>query len=88
MELARAWFNRLEALRKGWMDRVAVVIAGGLGILHVGHVLGSGLVSRAETCVAQRFGLAELRQLAEPFAIRNRAFGDDAIDTLEALSAR
>lgn len=85
-ELARAWFNRLEALRKGWMDRVAVVIAGGLGILHVGHVLGSGLVSRAETCVAERFGLAELRELAAPFALHNRALGDDAIDTLAALS--
>jgi len=30
-DLAKAWFNRLEALRKAWMDRVAVVIAGGLG---------------------------------------------------------
>lgn len=85
-DLARAWFNRLEALRKGWMDRVAVVIAGGLGILHVGHVLGSGLVSRAETCVAQRFGLEELRQLAEPFALHHRALNDGTIDTLEALS--
>jgi hypothetical protein len=85
-ELARAWFNRLEALRKGWMDRVSVVIAGGLGILHLGHVLGSGLVSRAETCVAERFGLAELRHLAEPFAARNRPLGDDALATLEALS--
>jgi hypothetical protein len=85
-ELARAWFNRLEALRKDWKDRVAVVIAGGLGILHVGHVLGSGLVSRAETCVAERFGRAELRDLAEPFAMRNRALDGAAIETLEALS--
>jgi hypothetical protein len=85
-EFARTWFNRLEALRKAWMDRVAVVIAGGLGILHIGHVLGSGLVSRAETCVAERFGLAELRELAEPFAMCNRALGDDALETLEALS--
>jgi hypothetical protein len=85
-ELARTWFNRLEALRKVWMDRVAVVIAGGLGILHLGHVLGSGLVSRAETCVAQRFGLAELRHLAEPFATRDRDLGDDALETLEVLS--
>ncbi len=85
-ELAKAWFNRLEALRKAWTDRFAVVIAGGLGILHLGHVLGSGLVSRAETCVAERFGLAELRNLAEPFAAGNRPLGDDAIETLEALS--
>ncbi len=85
-ELAKAWFNRLEALRKSWIDRVAIVIAGGLGILHLGHVLGSGLVSRAETCVAERFGLAELRQLAEPFAKHNRALGDDAIETLGVLS--
>lgn len=85
-ELARAWFNRLEALRKAWMDRVAVVIAGGLGILHVGHVLGSGLVSRAETCVAERFGLAELRHLAEPFVNHDRDLDGDVIETLEALS--
>jgi hypothetical protein len=85
-DLARSWFNRLEALRKGWMDRVSIVIAGGLGLLHLGHVLGSGLVSRAETCVAERFGLAELRQLAEPFAAHGRALGDDAIEVLEALS--
>jgi hypothetical protein len=85
-EFARAWFNHLEALRKEWMDRVAVVIAGGLGILHVGHVLGSGFLSRAETCVAERFSLAELRELASPFATRKHDLGDEVIATLEALS--
>lgn len=85
-DLAKAWFNRLEALRKAWMDRVSIVVAGGLGLLHLGHVLGSGLVSRAETCVAEPFGLAELRQLAEPFAARGQPLGDDALAVLEALS--
>lgn len=47
--LARSWFNRLESLRKSWIDRFSVVIAGGLGVLHVAHVLGSGLLSRAES---------------------------------------
>ena len=85
-ELAKKWFNRLEALRKGWIDQVSIVIAGGLGILHIGHVLGSGLLSRAEMCVAERFGLADLRHLAEPFAAHGRELGDNALETLEALS--
>lgn len=85
-DLARSWFNRLESLRKGWTDRVSIVVAGGLGLLHLGHVLGSGLVSRAETCVAEPFGLAELRQLAEPFATHGRPLGDDVLAVLEALS--
>jgi hypothetical protein len=85
-DLARSWFNRLEALRKGWMDRLSIVVAGGLGLLHLGHVLGSGLVSRAETCVAEPFGLAELRQLAEPFATHSRPLSDDVLAVLEALS--
>jgi hypothetical protein len=84
-DFARAWFNRLEALRKAWLDRVAIVIAGGLGILHLGHVLGSGLLSRAETCIAKRFGLEDLRQLASPFPLE-RQLDDEAIETLAALS--
>lgn len=85
-DLARAWFNRLEAFRKAWMDRVAIVIAGGLGILHLGHVLGSGLLSRAETCVAERFGLTALQHLAEPFAARGGHLDDCVIEALAALS--
>lgn len=85
-EFARAWFNRLEALRKAWIDRVSVVIAGGLGILHIGHVLGSGLLSRAETCVVERFGIPELQELAEPFATHGRRLDDSVIETLQALS--
>jgi hypothetical protein len=96
--LARAWFNRLEGLRKAWQGRIGIVIAGGLGILHVAHVLGSGLLSRAETCVVEPFEEADLRQLAAPFAtrqadlddetvaIREGGLGDDAIATLAALS--
>jgi hypothetical protein len=85
-DLARTWFNHIEALRKAWMGRIAVVVAGGLGLLHLGHVLGSGLVSRAETCVAERFTFEELRHLADPFARQGEALSDDVLQTLEALS--
>lgn len=85
-EFARSWFNRLEALRKAWAGQVAVVIAGGLGILHLAHVLGSGLLSRAEACVVEPFGLADLRELAAPFTARGVLLGDEALATLAALS--
>ncbi len=85
-EFARAWFNRIEALRKSWTDRVAVVIGGGLGILHVAHVLGSGLLSRAETCVVDPFDREELRQLAAPLGNRRGQLSDEALETLATLS--
>lgn len=84
--LARAWFNHLEAARKEFAGRVAIVIAGGLGVLHIAHALGSGLLSRAEPCVARPFDERELRDLASPFAQRGTPLDDDALATLAALS--
>lgn len=83
--LARTWFNRLEGLRKSWIDRFAVVIAGGLGILHVSHILGSGLVSRAETCLAEPFDREDLRALARHPGAR-ADIDDEVLETLTALS--
>lgn len=85
-ELARAWLNRLETLRKSWTDRFAIVVAGGLGLLHVSHVLGSGLLSRAESVLARPFDLEELRTLALPLAERGLSIGDDTLHALAALS--
>jgi energy-coupling factor transporter ATP-binding protein EcfA2 len=83
--LARSWFNRLESLRKSWIDRFAVVIAGGLGLLHVAHVLGSGLLSRAETSLAAPFDRAELETLAAPLRART-PLDEEVLDTLATLS--
>lgn len=82
----RAWLNRLEGLRKAWIDQFAVVIAGGLGLLHVTHVLGSGLLSRAETALARSFDLDELRALAAPLRERGLDTSDELVATLAALS--
>ncbi|MCU0655246.1 MAG: ATP-binding protein [Polyangiaceae bacterium] len=85
-EVARTWFNRLEATRKAWPDRIGIVIAGGLGLLHLAHVLGSGLLSRADSFIAAPFALPELRELARPFATRGEPLGEDVIETLAVLS--
>lgn len=85
-KLARAWLNYLETLRKAWKDRFAIVVAGGLGLLHVSHVLGSGLVSRAEPYLARPFDLDELRSLAAPLAARRVALDQATLQTLAALS--
>jgi hypothetical protein len=84
--LARTWLNHLEVLRKTWMDRFSIVVAGGLGLLHVSHVLGSGLVSRAESCIARTFDLDELRELAVPLARRGVIVDEPVLQTLAALS--
>lgn len=84
--LAVRWLNLLEATRKSWMDRFAVMIAGGLGTLHLGHVLGSGLLSRAETVISAPFSLDELRVLAEPLTQRGTPLGDAELEILAALS--
>jgi hypothetical protein len=83
---ARAWFNHIEGFRKAWTGRVGVVVAGGLGLLHVAHVLGSGPLSRAETCVMEPFGEAELRHLAAPFEGSGGGLGEDVLAALGALS--
>lgn len=84
--LARRWLNHLETLRKQWIDRFSIAVAGGLGLLHVSHVLGSGLVSRAESCISRPFDLEDLRELAVPLARRGLAVDESAIQTLAALS--
>lgn len=84
--LARLWLNYLETMRKQWTDRFSVAVAGGLGLLHVSHVLGSGLVSRAESCIARPFDLDELRELAAPLAQSGVTVDEPALLTLAALS--
>ncbi len=63
---ARAWLNRLETLRRSWTDRFSVLVAGGVGLLHVSHVLGSGLLSRAEERIMRPFSAADLEELCAP----------------------
>jgi len=85
--VARAWFNQLEAMRKERQDRLAIVVAGGLGLLHLSHVLGSGLVSRAESVLLSPFDLDDLSILAEPLAERGgHALDREVLHTLAALS--
>ncbi len=85
-DVTRGWLNRLEGIRKAWIDQFAVVVAGGLGLLHVTHVLGSGLLSRAEPALARPFDLDELRALATPLQERGLLVGEDLVTTLAGLS--
>lgn len=63
---ARAWLNRLETLRRTWPDRFSVLVAGGVGLLHVSHVLGSSLLSRAEERIMRPFSPSDLEELCRP----------------------
>ena len=85
-DLARSWLNKLEAMRKEQSDRLGVLVAGGLGVLHLGHVLGSGLLSRAETAIARPFDLDELGSLGEPLGAQGRAVDPASLQTLAVLS--
>jgi hypothetical protein len=83
--VARDWLNHLEGVRRDTAGRLAVVVAGGIGLLHLGHVLGSGLVSRAETVLAQPFSGDEVAALARSLRDRRR-FDDEALQLLLAAS--
>lgn len=84
--LARTWLNKLEATRKEHAGRLGILIAGGLGVLHLGHVLGSGLLSRAETALALPFDLDELESLAAPLQTQDRGLDPTELQTLAVLS--
>jgi len=83
---ARQWFNKLEATRKDWGGAFGVAFAGGLGLLYLEHELGSGIVSRAESCVLEPFELDEVRRLAAPFEEDGRPLSERCLETLIALS--
>ncbi len=83
---ARNWFNRVESLRKDLGERGAVVVAGGLGLLHLSHALGSGLLSRADSHLATPFDLDELHALATPFDEEGAALTEEVLATLLALT--
>lgn len=84
--LARVWLNRLETLRRSWSDRFTVMVAGGLGLLHVAHVLGSGLLSRAEERIMRPLTNEELAELAAPLAARGVSVEPVAFEVLRNLS--
>lgn len=84
--LARRWFNHLESVRKSYTDRLSILVAGGLGLFHLSHVLGSGLISRAEKKVLHPFSLEDLRCLAQPFERAGRPLNDSSLQTLAVLS--
>lgn len=84
--IAQRWTNALETLRKTRNDQFTVVVAGGLGLLHVTHELGSGLLSRAESMVLEPFDLDALGELARPFADDGRPLDATSLATLAALS--
>lgn len=83
---ARIWFNRIETLRKAWPDQFSVLIAGGVGLLHVSHVLGSGLVSRAEERVMRPFTASEMVRLCEPLERRGVRVDPISLEVLRSLS--
>lgn len=83
---ARAWFNKLEATRKQWESRFDLVFAGGLGLLYLEGEIGSGLVSRAESCILAPFDAAEIASLANPFGEDGRCLTDECLDALLAFS--
>jgi hypothetical protein len=85
-QLTLQWLNLLESTRKTWSDRFGVLVAGGLGTLHLGHVLGSGLISRAETVITQPFDLEELRDLAKPLETNTTRLNDSDVRLLMELS--
>lgn len=82
---ARTLLNHVEAVRKEVGERLSVVIAGGLGLVHMAHVLGSGLLSRARTVMARPFTRGELEELAKPLRSK-RPFDDVALATLHSAS--
>jgi hypothetical protein len=83
--IARTWLNHIETARKESRGGLGVVVAGGIGLLHLGHVLGSGLVSRAETVIARPFTWDEVYELASPLRA-HRPFDDDALGLLLAIT--
>jgi len=83
---ARLWLNRLETLRKSWRDRFTVLVAGGVGLLHVSHVLGSGLVSRAEERIMLPFRHDELAELCRPLEARGGPLDRVTFELLRNLS--
>ncbi|WP_437673422.1 AAA family ATPase [Sorangium sp. So ce131] len=83
---ARSWFNRLEVARKQHSTRFDVVFAGGIGLFYLESEVGSGIVSRAEPCVLDPFGPAEISELARPFQDDERPLGDIALETLRVLT--
>lgn len=83
---ARAWFNKLEATRKQWDSRFDLVFAGGLGLLYLEREIGSGLVSRAESCILAPFDPSEIASLAQPFEEDGRALNEECLEALLAFS--
>jgi hypothetical protein len=83
---ARSWFNKLEVTRKEYDGSFDVVFAGGLGLFYLAHEIGSGIVSRAESCVLDPFSFDEMAELAAPFAEDGRPLDEACLVTIEALS--
>jgi hypothetical protein len=83
--VARAWLNHIEGVRKQSRGGLGVVVAGGVGLLHLGHLLGSGLMSRAQTVIARPFSSEEISDLAIPLRER-RTFDDYAVRLLLAIT--
>ncbi|WP_437732389.1 AAA family ATPase [Sorangium sp. So ce1335] len=83
---ARSWFNKLEVTRKQHGACFDLVFAGGIGLFYLESEVGSGIVSRAEPCVLDPFGPAEISVLARPFEEDGRSLDDICLDTLRVMS--
>jgi hypothetical protein len=80
------YFNPLEDARKKLDQRLAIVAAGGLGMLTLRTVLGSPMFTRASRKVLEPFDSAEIEDLAAPFRERGTPLSPDVLTTLLHLS--
>lgn len=85
--LARQWTDHLETYRRNdFAEQFSVVIAGGIGLLHLAHVLGSGLLARAESVTLSPFDRAQIQTLMMPLEQRGVLVTDTVVDLLLTLS--
>ena len=85
--VGRAFFDALEDSRKKLNGRLAILAAGGLGLLSLKTVLGSSIFTRAARRVLEPFDGSGLSALAQPFLKeRGAELTEETLETLRVLS--
>jgi hypothetical protein len=84
--VGRDYFDPLEDVRKKLDGRLAIVAAGGLGLLSLRTVIGSSIFARADRKVLEPFQEDDLEALAEPFQRRRSPLSNEALAALQVLS--
>jgi hypothetical protein len=86
--VGRALFDALESVRRDVAPRLAVLIAGGLGLFGLRETIGSNFLSRATWVSMRPLSDAEFDALAAPLVARHSTLNRDVLDAIRVASGR